>query len=200
MTLSTIHYPLLTTMNIKYNDTHKEEAFKIYRQVGKLNIVAEEMRKKYPKLKFDHSTIKRWANEKDPLGRTWKERKDEIKTIAIKKNDMTLADFKNEYINELLELKQQFYSDITDLKPSTKEGAFYAIDKINQRLMAQLGFDPKNEGNKLKLEQALFIWNGVITILKRHPIIGPVVNQYYIELENEFKTFSKEIEKMIRKE
>lgn len=185
-------------MNAHYTDEDKKDAFLIYKQTGKLSAVLREMKKKYPTLNI--STVSKWSKEKDERGNTWKDNLKEIKTLVTQKRNTTFAEFKAKYTDELLQIKENIHSELSKLEFSSKEAALNALDKTNTRLQEQYGFDPKNEENKLKIEQARHIIEGLFSILRRHSVVGIAISQHYHELEKDLIPFYKEIEKMLKKE
>ena len=160
-----------------YTNEHKRIAFAVYQKIGKINETYRELKrhKDFPKT-FDKTTLLAWANKKDERGLTWDDR---LKEINVVKNDLADKDFRNQkdtMIEETRKMMDHLFAGMFKSEVKSAEGAAKAYSVLAQQMQALTGLD-------IQKEQFVLMYKTILEAFALHPVVGPVIKQYWHEIE-----------------
>lgn len=172
-----------------YTLEHKRIAFSIYRKTGKINETFREL-KKDPRFKtFNKTTLLSWAKTPDESGRIWEER---LKEINVVKNEISDRDYINEkekITTELRNMMDLLYKQALEKEVKSGEGAARTYSILVEQYNKLSGID-------ITKEQFVLMYRTILECFSVHPVVGPIIKQYWHELE---MNLNIEYEKVFRK-
>jgi hypothetical protein len=172
-----------------YTLEHKKIAFAIYQKHGEINATLKEL-KKHPEFKsFNKTTLLAWASTKDERGLTWKDR---LKEINVIKNEITDRDFANEkdqMVKEMRNMMDLLYKKSLEVEVKSAEGAARTYSILAEQMSKMTGLD-------IQKEQFVLMYKAILECFALHPVVGPVIKQYWHEIE---LNLNLDYEKLFRK-
>lgn len=171
-----------------YTEEHKIIAFAIFRKHGELASTLKELRKDPRFTTLNKTTLTAWANEKDANGKTWKNRFIEIQKLSNNLLDLDLSRERNKTIQNIVQLKDYILNQTLNADVKTAEGGAKAYAVLTQALTELTGTDIKDEILR-QMSEAIF------SALATHPIVGPVVKEYWEEIKPKIEINFRKIKK-----
>lgn len=171
-----------------YTLEHKQIAFMVFRKHGEIQATLKELRKDSRFKGINKTTILAWANKRDANGKIWKDRLGEIEKVANDLLDLDLAKERNQTVKNLMELKSYIFNKTlaTDVKSAEGGAKAYAI--LTQTLGELTGTDIREEILR-QMSEAIFAAIAV------HPVVGPVLKEYWEEIKPKIETNFKRMNK-----
>lgn len=171
-----------------YTLEHKQIAFMIYRKHGEINATLKELKRDSRFKGINKTTILNWANKPDANGRVWKQRLGEIEKVANDLLDVDLAKERNQTVKNLMDLKSYIYEKTLNTDVKSAEGGAKAYAILTQALGEMTGTDIKEEILK-QMSEAIF------SALSIHPVLGPLIKQYWDEIKPQITLNFKRMQK-----
>ncbi|MCB1156700.1 MAG: hypothetical protein KDK45_04290 [Leptospiraceae bacterium] len=160
----------------KYTDDLKELAYKVYRELGQLEATYRKLRKD-PRFKgISKSTVIRWSETPNVQNLTWKGRYELVKTAREENSDKDYAREQDKMVEEIRKQMLYLHEKTFEAGVKSAEGAAKAYATLAKEYTRLTGID-------ITREQFVLMYQTILETLSAHPVVGPVVAQFWQELE-----------------
>lgn len=175
-----------------YTLKDKERAFTAYvNSGGNLKLTQKEL--KSDGLNANMSTLLKWKNTLDPNGKNWDQRFEEIQKKAIVINDNRIVEQQVRTVQRLFDLEDFCIDSLKQAKLGNAAEMTNTYLRVITKRDEVLGIDT----NSQKIKEAI---GNLIGAIKLHPVLGPLFEKHWHEVEDIMQTQDriKEVKKAKR--